>query len=247
MATVMNAIGYGRAQFAEQIPMTADSDLSPREQVLAYCYYLMRQYYCCSRQSYAEVRQQLEDELQAVGGRLQFIDIGCGPATGGIAFAEQFHRLAPAMGYTGIDPSAEMRLMGTEMLQMVFGNRLNQRMLETFDALDSSFWLRSAESPSLVVFNLSYFFANVTSRYAERLGMQCAEIIRNYPENRYFFMVHQNATESGLNALKVFLNVLAPCAESVREQAVAVRCTQGGRQTYDYSYSYTCFFGSRNP
>ena len=42
MATNLNAIGYGRINFSNQLQMF-DEQVSPNRQVLIYCYYIMRQ------------------------------------------------------------------------------------------------------------------------------------------------------------------------------------------------------------
>ena len=47
MATNLNAIGYGRINFSNQLQMF-NEQMSPERQVLIYCYYIMRQHYCSS-------------------------------------------------------------------------------------------------------------------------------------------------------------------------------------------------------
>ena len=139
MGTNLNAIGYGRIDFSNQLRLF-DQQMSPERQVLIYCYYIMRQHYCSSRNIYTSYKDWLTAQISSVNQRVQMIDIGCGPATCGIAFAEIFKEVAPGMVYAGIDVSTEMKRMGKYLLNDVFNGEINWQMFNSFNELDALYW-----------------------------------------------------------------------------------------------------------
>lgn len=209
MAENLNAIGYGRINFSNQLKMF-DEQMSPERQVLIYCYYIMRQHYCSSINLYSSYKDWISAQISSVNGRVQMIDIGCGPATCGTAFAEIFKAEAPNMVYTGIDVSAEMKQMGKKFMNEVFQGDLHYQMIDSFNALDGSIWDGSSELPSLVIINMSYFFSNVTAQFTERLAIQISEVMKKYPLNKYVFFIQHSEYDKNLNSFKVFKQVLAP-------------------------------------
>lgn len=207
MAENMDAIGYGRINFSSQLKMS-DEPMSPERQVLIYCYYLMRQYYCSSRSIYTSFGDWISEHIKSVSGRVQMIDIGCGPATCGAAFAEMFIPEAPNMVYTGIDMSAEMKNMAKKLLDEVCKGRLHYQMKDSFRELDASFWDGCSELPSLMIINLSYFFSNVSAQFTERLAIQIGEVMKKYPLNKYLFFIQHSELDKDLNSYKVFKQIL---------------------------------------
>ncbi len=210
MVENLNAIGYGRINFTNQLQMFDEVHMSPERQVLIYCYYIMRQHYCSSRNLYSSYKDWISAQISSVNGRVQMIDIGCGPATCGIAFAEIYKPEAPDMVYTGIDISTEMKRMGRKLIDDVFHGKLYYQMIDSFNALGESFWDGCSELPSLVIINLSYFFSNVTSQFAERLAIQISEVMKKYPLNKYVFFIQHSECDKELNSYRVFKQVLSP-------------------------------------
>lgn len=210
MAENLNAIGYGRINFTNQLQMFDEVHMSPERQVLIYCYYIMRQHYCSSRNMYSSYKDWVSAQISSVNGRVQMIDIGCGPATCGAAFSEIFKAEAPNMVYTGIDVSTEMKRMGKKFMDEVFQGNLHYQMLDSFNALDGSFWDGCSELPSLVIINMSYFFSNVTAQFTERLAIQISEVMKKYPLNKYVFFIQHSEYDKKLNSYRVFKQVLAP-------------------------------------
>lgn len=210
MAENLNAIGYGRINFTNQLQMFDEVHISPERQVLIYCYYIMRQHYCSSRNIYYSYKNWISAQISSVNGRVQMIDIGCGPATCGIAFAEIFKAEAPNMVYTGIDVSTEMKRMGKKFMDDVFQGDLHCQMTDSFNALGGSFWDGCSELPSLVIINISYFFSNVTAQFTERLAIHISEVMKKYPLNKYVFFIQHSEYDKKLNSYRVFKQVLAP-------------------------------------
>ena len=209
MGTNLNAIGYGRINFTERIKILNEKHLSPEQQVQLYCYYIMRQHYCSSQAIYSSYKDWINTQIESVQGRVHFIDIGCGPATCGVAFAELFKDKAPNMVYTGIDVSREMKRMGAKILDDVFSKRLYYQMKESFDELEGNFWEGCSELPSLVLINLSYFFSNVSSHFTEELAQQICVVMKKYPLNKYIFFIQHSELDKQLNSYDVFRRLLS--------------------------------------
>lgn len=218
MAENLNAIGYGRINFSNQLQMFDEWEMSPERQVLIYCYYIMRQHYCSSKNIYSSYRNWIKAQINSVNSRLHMIDIGCGPATCGVVFAELFREFAPNMLYTGIDISMEMKRMGRKLIDEICEGKLQYQMKDSFNELDSSYWDRCSELPSMVLINISYFFSNVSAQFTERLATQIAEVIKNYPLNKYVFFIQHSETDKKLISYKVFKQILRPLTKSVKSE-----------------------------
>lgn len=217
MSTNLNAIGYGRINFTDQLQLF-DVQMSTERQVLIYCYYIMRQHYCSSKNIFTSYKTWISAQIEAVNGRVHMIDIGCGPATCGIAFAESFLHEAPNMVYTGIDVSAEMKRMGENLLNDALHGKLQCQMLDSFNSLDVNFWNGCSELPSLIIISMSYFFSNVTAQFTERLAMQISEIMKKYPLNRYLFFIQHSECDWKLNSYRVFRHVLTSQTDVVKSE-----------------------------
>lgn len=218
MTENLNAIGYGRINFSNQPIMFDEMQMTPERQVLIYCHYIMRQHYRSSKNIYTSYKDWIIPKITSVNGRLHMIDIGCGPATCGISFAELFGEYAPNMLYTGIDVSVEMKRMGEKLLEDVFNGKLRCQMKDSFQSLGKSFWEATSELPSLVVFNLSYFFSNVSPKFTERLAAQIREVMSTYRLNRYVFFIQQSDIDKGLNSYRVFRQALKPLTKTVKSE-----------------------------
>lgn len=217
MSTNLNAIGYGRINFTDQLQLF-DVQMSTERQVLIYCYYIMRQHYCSSKNIFTSYKTWISAQIEAVNGRVHMIDIGCGPATCGIAFAESFLHEAPNMVYTGIDVSAEMKRMEENLLNDALHGKLQCQMLDSFNSLDVNFWNGCSELPSLIIISMSYFFSNVTAQFTERLAMQISEIMKKYPLNRYLFFIQHSECDWKLNSYRVFRHVLTSQTDVVKSE-----------------------------
>lgn len=236
MATNLNAIGYGRINFSNQLQMF-DEQMSPDRQVLLYCYYIMRQHYCSSLNLLSSYKDWIRAQISSVNGRVQMVDIGCGPATCGIAFGEIFAETAPNMVYTGIDISIEMKRMGKKMLDDVFDEKLHYQMLDSVSEMDMNYWEGCSELPSLIIFNMSYFFSNVTAHFTESLALQISEIMKRHPLNRYLFIVQHSECDRQLNSYKVFRQVLRPLTIVVKSDKTSFSYVLNYKErTLDFCY-----------
>ena len=218
MSANMEAIGYGRVDFS--VPVQAyGMVLSPEEQVLLYCHYFMRMYYQGSATMFSALGEWMASLIDACNGRVQLIDFGCGPATGGLAFAERFQGMAPDMLYTGIDSSAAMRTMAERFLNGVFADRLRFRLLSSMDGVTDDYWKTVSEVPSLVVFNFSQVFSSISAREAERLASTILSVMERHPLNKYAFFIQHAINDASINPYKVFKTLLANTVTIIKEDS----------------------------
>jgi hypothetical protein len=155
------------------------------------------------------------------------IDIGCGPATCGIAFSEVFLDETPNLVYTGIDVSSAMKTMGKELLSE-HSSRMNYQMKTSFSELDSDFWNGCSELPSLIMFNISYFFSNVSQKFTEDLACRIVEVMKKHPLNKYVFIIQHSENDHRLESFKVFKRILSPYINIYREE----------RSSFTYQLNY---------
>lgn len=217
MPTNLDAIAYGRIDFSNDLQMFGG--MIPERQVYVYCYYIMRQHYCSSRNILTSYKSWFNSVLKSVNNRLQVIDIGCGPATCGIAFGEEFRNVISTMSYNGIDVSVEMKKMGKRLLTEMFGNKFKCNMISSFNELSTEFWQNCSYEPSLVVINMSYFFSNVNAQFTQQLAKLIIEVMEKYPLNKYVIMIQQSKNDKGINSYKVFKRILEPHVQVVKEES----------------------------
>jgi Superfamily I DNA and RNA helicases and helicase subunits len=210
-------IDYGRINFCNNNEAT-NNGISPKEQVLIYCYYFMRMHYCSIKSIFCSFNKWIETKIRTYNKRVQFIDIGCGPASCGIAFTESFIDIASTMQYIGIDISIEMKNMGKNLMQYVFEDKIKLQMIESFDELNDTYWNTCSQSPSLIIFNLSYFFSNVSSSFTKHLAQSICTIITNYPHNKYLFIIQHSDIDKGSLSYKAFKNIIYPSIEVIKDE-----------------------------
>ena len=205
MTENLNSIGYGYSNFSNTSLININDELlplSPDWQVLLYCYYIMRQHYCSSKNIYDSYSLKIRQEIKANNGRLHFIDIGCAPGTCGISFAENFLIDASKMLYIGIDVSSSMKNMALRLIDATFNGTLFTRFESSLNNLSEQYWENCSEAPSLIIFNISYFFSNVKADFTEQLGIRIKEIISKYPLNRYKIIIQHSEHDTKLNSYK---------------------------------------------
>ena len=236
MGTNLNLIGYGRINFSNQLQLF-DEQMSPARQVMIYCYYIMRQHYCSCRNIFTSYKGWLTTQITSVNGRVQMIDIGCGPATCGITFYEIFNGVAPKMRYSGIDVSTEMKRMGIKFLEDVSDGEMQYQMFESFTELEDSYWEGCSELSSLIIFNMSYFFSNVNAQFTERLATQICEVMAKYPLNKYMFFIQHSECDKKMNSFKVFKRILKPSVTIFKSEETSFSYVLNHKdRTLDFCY-----------
>lgn len=149
-----NIIELGQANFDKEY----GTALTPKEIVMLYCYFNMRKHYFTSL-SIFERLDNLTDIYNS-SKRIKFIDIGCGPATSGIALIDYLHtqtgRLVK-LDYFGVDIAASMRDTAQDFLnnEIVDNNSLVRLVKEP-----GEFDLNELTDGSCILFNTCYLFAS---------------------------------------------------------------------------------------
>ena len=209
----LTQISYGRIDFSNQMSLFSEIDgcsmiLNPHEQVLLYAYYIMRMHYCSASAIYAACKEWLQHEAHSFNGRIEMFDIGCGPATCGLAIVGKIPSLISQMNYHGIDVSNAMKILGKSMLNEVCKGNLDMSFKESFSEFNDAYWLQISAVPTLVLINFSYFFSNVNDTFTERLAKRILTIMNKYPLNKYVFIIQNSVHDSRITSYKTFCNCL---------------------------------------
>lgn len=198
-------IGYGRARFLEPV-----GGVSPRDQVLIYCYYMMGLRFL----SHGKVLEKCDPIIRrfsgSLPGGLRIVDIGCGPCTCALSFAERFLADFPEMKYVGVEPSPAMREAGERLLESCYPDEKGVELVSSLSEIGEKAFDDSAGSASCVVFNLSYLFTNIRSEKAEEIATFIRETILSHPKNKYIVIVQQGPSDVNLDSYKVFSRTLSP-------------------------------------
>ncbi|SFE67498.1 hypothetical protein SAMN05518672_10936 [Chitinophaga sp. CF118] len=157
--------GYSIQQAAEEVIKKGQANfdlgyqtLTSTQVVKLYCYCNMRMHYFSSLSIFE--RSKLLDLFYKTNGKIKFIDIGCGPATSGLAFVEYIYArtgLPSIFDYFGIDISITMQQQGKEMMTNVaFPSTNTIEFCTDIEQIDE-FYL---ENSSCIILNACYVFAS---------------------------------------------------------------------------------------
>ena len=217
-------INYGRHEF--DTPQTAYNRqidksvvVSAEDQVRMYCHYYMPQYLKEAETVWREKYQSIMKMAESCGKHVVMIDIGCGPATYGIAFAQRFAAEMNKIEYVGVDTSEEMLRMGERLFderqtsnqqpsEKQWANvehRFTSSIDEAADILKSD--NETEESCLLsrfVVFNIAHLLACIDGNMAETLAMKINGIIKRHPQNKYTVVVTDNDFDRRMRSYGVF-------------------------------------------
>lgn len=218
-ATNKALIDYGRINFVSAKICQIDSEdvmgrklmrtFSARDLVTLYCYNYMQDYYSEAKKMYCSYRNELMENGLVVSDNIMFVDMGCGPATAGLAFMEVFGDVVSMVEYYGVDTSEAMLEMAEKMMHDGYADKVGIHTVNSLLRLNANFWSAISEVPSVVVFNFSYFFSNVSPTFAENLANQIAQIVNNHPLNKYVFFVLQAQGEESIKSYRVFEKLIS--------------------------------------
>ena len=217
-------INYGRLEF--DTPQTAynrQADkaviVSAKDQVRMYCQYYMPQYLKEAECVWRKKHQSIMKMAESCGKQVVMIDIGCGPATYGIAFAQRFAAEMNKIEYVGVDTSEEMLRMGERLFDErrlcehehneKYWANVEQRFTSSLDEAVESLMLddeadKKSPPSRLVVFNIAHLFACIDGNMAETLAMKINGIIQRYPQNKYTVIVTENEFDRRMRSYRVF-------------------------------------------
>lgn len=229
----MSLINYGRIDFSNQLSLFSTAfdsgvNISPEDQVLLYCFYIMRMHYCSAKGLYHSYGDWFLSMAKEVDGRIRMIDIGCGPGTCGIAFAEEILSQHPYVHYTGIDVSVAMKSMAEKMLIDTTGGKMRISFKTSFNELDDSYWNSISEVPNLIIINMSYFFSNVDSNFTEKFANRIIEVMKKNPLNKYVFTIQHSEYDNQIRSFCVFRKLLSAYVTKIKSEKSQFKYQLGG-------------------
>lgn len=157
---------YGRANFD-----LYSGPFSPSEKVDLYCYYYMRQQYSSLRFGNVPFSE-----------RTTFIDLVCGPLTGGLAFRKH----QSSFQYVGIDHSPAMLAKAAAFAASGLLHKDNRVLLKkAITEIDIDYWDNTFLLPNTVVIHLSARFATLSKEEVEQLSIGINQLVNRFPLNKY--------------------------------------------------------------
>lgn len=183
-------VGRGQADFDKKF-----GNLTGRDRVNLYCYFNMRMHFFSSLSLIQ--RSTIAERFYNTAGKIKFIDIGCGPATSGLALADYIHKTTGEesfFDYYGIDIADSMLEKADEMLtNRIFADSNTRLFFSSIKNLESD----ELKNASCIVINCCYVFASPSLDY-EELAKYITNISGKYP---YLpkYLLYQNVTEESMN------------------------------------------------
>lgn len=169
--------------------------LTSKEIVMLYCYFNMRKHYYTSLSMFERLGNL--NEIYNSPKRIKFIDIGCGPATSGIALVDFLNsqtNLPVKFDYFGIDIAASMRETAKDFLSNeIVDNNSIVRVIKEFDELD----LSELTDGSCILINTCYLFAS-PSLDISKLATFVNEV-RSQNKNLLKYLLFQNPDDREKN------------------------------------------------
>lgn len=205
-------ICYGRSDFSHGMSVYSREEernigLTAANQVEIFCRYLMPKYQNEAKQTFLARKEELMKLAAEYGGHLRMVDVGCGPATCGVALAETMADDDLNIEYVGIDVSEEMRAEGERQMKRFGGQNISWRFASSMEEAAESL-SDAAQSPTLTIFCFSHFFASIDGETAERLAEQIIKIMAARKEDNHMFVVMQPQEDNRLMAFRAFRKVM---------------------------------------
>ena len=205
-------ICYGRSDFSHGMSVYSREEernigLTAANQVEIFCRYLMPQYQNEAKQTFLARKEEMMKLATEYGGHLRMVDVGCGPATCGVALAEIMADDDINIEYVGIDVSEEMRTEGERQMKRFGGRNISWRFASSMEEAAESL-SDAAQSPTLTIFSFSHFFASIDGETAERLAEQIIKIMAARKEDNHMFVVMQPQEDNRLMAFRAFRKVM---------------------------------------
>jgi len=185
-----NIIKYGQANFDSNY-----KSLTSYEVVKLYCYFNMRKHYYTAM--YLFDKCTWINNLVQDSGSIKFIDIGCGPATCGVAFSDYLHvnNLPVKFDYIGIDFYQTMLDEAFNFMDnTVYLKSNKQEYIKNIDLLNKKAIMEDANS---LFINTSYLFGSPNLEI-EVLAKEINKLL-NLHKDLPRFLLFQNTPEPSKN------------------------------------------------
>ena len=181
---------YGRADF--RAPCAAVTPpASPADRVALYCFYNLRKHFFTTRYVLSQVLESVAAHLQPTGGRLVFLDLGCGPLTSGLALADLYqarhHRSVP-MQYVGLDIAPAMLDKAREFSEeSAWFADSEFAFLDDKNEVRKLLVERLAQPGVPVILNASYLFASASLDVADWAAF-VSQLREQCPATTFYFI-----------------------------------------------------------
>lgn len=197
VALLREVIEYGRANFDEPF-----RDVTAAERVLIYCYLNMRKHFftkihILNMLNKSTFSNFFRDSLFKKDTTI--IDVGCGPLTAGLAYADFVNSNfgTSKLTYYGIDISNQIIEKAKDFTDSpVFASGSTFSFFERWREVSLN--LKEGQ-PILFIF--SYLFANLNEELTDDLAGFTQEIIDKYQSTNPIFLMFQNPNEEGRNRM----------------------------------------------
>ncbi|WP_333621111.1 hypothetical protein [Sphingobacterium multivorum] len=186
--TIRNEIiNFGQAHFDNSYGALSSSDI-----VKLYSYFNMRKHYYSTL--YLLERFNRLQDFHGTNGRIKFIDIGCGPATSGIALTDHIHAIGGSevsFDYFGVDCYQSMRTEAAYMMDNgVYENNNSTFYLERLGDID----YEDLNNANSIYINTCYLFASDSLNEVE-LAKDVLNVKKAQGEVP-FYILFQNTTDA---------------------------------------------------
>lgn len=137
-----------------------NGNLQADDIVKLYCYFNMRMHYFTSLSIFE--RSQIIEKYYNTGGKIKFIDIGCGPGTSGLALVEHIYNFTEtraAFDYYGVDSSLKMQERANAVMSnLAFDESNYKEFFSDVSLIDK----RTLANSTCIIINACYLFASTT-------------------------------------------------------------------------------------
>jgi hypothetical protein len=185
-------INFGQANFDKPY-----KELTPEDIVKLYCYFNMRKHYYSSL--YLFERCSWIKKLISKEGCLKFIDIGCGPATSGIALTDyllSINNSKQKFDYIGVDYYDSMLAAAADfMTNSVYLECTNKEFIKSISEIKNE-QFKNANS---ILLNTCYLFASPNLKI-DLLANELNNLLNEY-STLPRFLLFQNTTDSAKNIM----------------------------------------------
>jgi hypothetical protein len=183
-------INFGQANFDKPY-----KKLQPADIVKLYCYFNMRKHYYSSL--YLFERCSWIKKLVSKEGCLKFIDVGCGPATSGIALTDYLHSTMSSkqqFDYIGVDYYDSMLEAAADfMTNSVYKECTNNDFIKSITEIKND----DFSNANSILLNTCYLFASPTLKI-DLLATEINNLLNTY-SSLPRFLLFQNTTDESKN------------------------------------------------
>ena len=206
-------INYGRSSFSTpQLAYNKEKRrteiVTAEDQVEIYCRYFMPSYLTMAKSTYESMADMIVTDANGKIGNTVMIDIGCGPATSGLAFMETMHKHLSHLSYIGIDTSKAMREKAEKFLKTISFSIPNMEYSLAENIAEAARHIAVGESE--VIFNMAHFFCCIDGNEAEGLAGSIAGMMNMYPLNNYAIIIQEDGMDKKMQSLAVFKKCMEP-------------------------------------